>query len=213
MTLFPYTTLFRSQQEEVLKQLGQLQGILENQALLDSVQDDAEWTLTTSGVFTVKSMYQGLKDEPYIGQDIHRIWKMKVPPRIKVFGWLTYYEKILTAENLQKRGWNLPSMCVLCRRQAETIKHLFSECVMSLEVYTTLTGKFRLPVRNWRMELQKEGAHHWIVQKKWDLKSKEILLLAMFICWRERCNRIFRDQSKNIQELVDEVQDQWSYAH
>lgn len=66
-----------------------------------------------------------MKNEPRYQVFIQRVWKMKVPPRFKVFAWLVYYKKILTAENLAKRGWNMPSMCVLCRQNDESIKHVF----------------------------------------------------------------------------------------
>lgn len=184
-----------------------------NQPPLTAAQDDVKWILTSTQQFSVKSMYQKLKEESRNTVIIRKVWKMKVPPRIKIFGWLTYHEKILTAENLQKRGWNLASMCVLCKANVESIRHLFSECPFSLEVYETLTGAFQLPSTNWRRKLQQEGAHKWIVQNEGDSKSKEVLLLAMFICWRERCTRIFREQNKEIQELVAEVQEQWNFLH
>ena len=158
-------------------------------------------------------MYQKLKEESRTIVIIHKVWKMKVPPRIKVFGWLTYHEKILTAENLQKRGWNLSSMCVLCRANTESIRHLFSECPFSLEIYSILTVIFQLPNRNWRRKLQEVEAQQWMVHNEGDTKSKEVLLLAMFICWRERCARIFREKCKEVQQLVAEVQEQWKFLH
>lgn len=92
------------QQGTLLAQLQQLQSILRTQPLLTATQDEVEWSLTTTKEFSVKSMYRGLKGEPESTIRIHKVWKMKVPPRFKVFAWLAYHEKILTAENLQKKG-------------------------------------------------------------------------------------------------------------
>lgn len=67
--------------------------------------------------------------------------------------------------------------------------------------------------RDWRIILSDEGAHKWIVKKGEEKKTREVLLLAMFIFWRERCARIFRDQIQSAQDLVNEVQQQWNYVH
>lgn len=98
------------------------------------------WGLTNSKKFNVSSAYQGMKESRY-HVFIHRVWKMKVLPRMKVFPWLVYYNKILTAENLAKRGWNMPSTCVLCRQNNESIKHMFFECVFSLTLYTRVADQ------------------------------------------------------------------------
>lgn len=57
--------------------------------------------------------------------------------------------------------------------------------------------------------MQRWDAQHWIVVKEGDKKLREILLLAMFVVWKERCSRIFTEKSKTWWKLVDEVQDMW----
>lgn len=70
-------------------QLNQLQVIiLSSEASLNSVQDNVSWNLAASGNFSVRSAYQGLKDEPRIKVLIHKVWKMKVPPKMKFFAFL-----------------------------------------------------------------------------------------------------------------------------
>lgn len=78
-----------------------------------------------------------MKDQPINRVYIHWVWKNKVPPRMKVFAWLTFYDKTLTADNLAKRGWNLPSMCFLCRMANENVTHMFSECRFSNLLFST----------------------------------------------------------------------------
>lgn len=194
-----------------LEQLPKLQNLILNQQHLTTDTDDVPQNLTKSGLFTVKSAYVGLKNQPTFIVFIHRVWKMKVPPRMKVFGWLVYYKKILTAENLMKRGWNMPSMCVLCREKEESIKHLFSECTFSIQLYESLSRVMHLTTRRWKEILEEIEAPLWVVSKKGDLRTREILLIALFICWRERCSRIFREETKTINELTEEVKEQWKY--
>ena len=107
--------------------------------------------------------------------------------RWQLFSWLTWENTDNWKFAFQKRWWNLSSMCVMCRANDESIRHLFSECPF------ILTGTFQLPIRNWQrelnwIELNWMETHQWIVQKDRDLKSKEVLLLAM-----ERCAQIFRE--------------------
>lgn len=117
---------------------------ISNHQQLSSNIDEVVWNLTSTGTFTAKFAYVGLKNQPTFTVYIHRVWKMKVPPRMKIFAWLVYYRKILTAKNLMKRGWNLPSICVLFRKENEFIKHLFSECTFTLLLYESVTRVMRL---------------------------------------------------------------------
>ena len=58
--------------------------------------------LGKSNMFTVKSVYNGLsKSESGIYRK--RIWKGKIPAKIKIFLWLMTNNAILTKDNLQKR--------------------------------------------------------------------------------------------------------------
>jgi hypothetical protein len=61
------------------------------------------WGLTSSGIFSVKSMYLDLLDDDtkYLKK---YIWKMKVPLKIKIFMWVFHRKVILTKDNLLKRN-------------------------------------------------------------------------------------------------------------
>lgn len=59
---------------------------------------------------------------------INRIWKIKAPPRVKIFIWIMLRNKILTMDNLIKRGWQTPNRCILCKQAAESVQHLFATC-------------------------------------------------------------------------------------
>jgi hypothetical protein len=56
-----------------------------------------------------------------------KIWKMKIPLKIKIFGWYLRRGVILTKDNLVKRNWHGSTQCVFCH-QDETINHLFFQC-------------------------------------------------------------------------------------
>lgn len=101
---------------------------------------------------------------------------------LKIFAWLVFYNKILTSDNMVKRGWNLPSMCFLCRRECESVKHMFSECNFSLEVYMKVSEHFHFPIADWRETLQRCQIQNWIIRKGRGSQTEDVMLVAMFVC-------------------------------
>lgn len=166
-------------------------------------QDGARWGPAAGGEFSVKSAYYQLVHTPMIATNIGRIWKLKVPPRFVIFAWLLIQNKILTHENLRKRGFSVPSICYLCRASEESTRHMFNACPFSREVYRQTsvamgnTNPHRLDMIN------------SIIAKQIDKEEKAIILINIFIVWRERCNRIFKEQSKTEHHLAEEVLEQW----
>ena len=49
------------------------------------------------------------------------LWTLSIPLKIKCFTWLMIFQKILTWEHLQTRGYNGPSHCILCENNLEYI--------------------------------------------------------------------------------------------
>jgi hypothetical protein len=87
------------------------------------------WLLTKSGVFSVKSMYSFLiaKNANF---PCKVLWTLKLPLRIKVFCWLVIRNRILTKENLLKRGWKRVELFEFCNDR-ETREHLFFLCPLA----------------------------------------------------------------------------------
>jgi hypothetical protein len=93
---------------------------------LTNEPDRFKWRLTTSGVFSVKSLYADfLNDRTKYLQKY--LWKMKVPLKIKIFMWFLHRKVILTKDNLLKRSWSGCPKCALCTSH-EKVKHLFIRC-------------------------------------------------------------------------------------
>ncbi|KAJ4732774.1 RNA-directed DNA polymerase (reverse transcriptase)-related family protein [Rhynchospora pubera] len=116
--------------------------------LLNSSQPPTlSWRWTSHGRFSAASAYAMLK---YAGQTsvYHRhLWKIKAPPKVRVFLWLLIRDKLLTQHNLQKRGWPSIHSCVLCTHHAEeTTMHLFSECPFVFNTWQAIAAQFNLPL-------------------------------------------------------------------
>lgn len=59
------------------------------------------------------------------GYPFKKIWRFKIPIKIKVLIWLALKNSILTKDNLIKRGWRKgTAKCQFCNKH-ESINHLF----------------------------------------------------------------------------------------
>ena len=56
-----------------------------------------------------------------------KIWKIKIPLKIKIFLWFLQRGVILTKDNLTRTNWKGSQKCICCNKN-ETIQHLFLEC-------------------------------------------------------------------------------------
>lgn len=105
--------------------------------LINSVQlsvsnDAVAWKIGNKG-FTVKFLYNSMQTEK--PQKIYKVlWKMKLPAKIKIFLWLLLWKRILTKDNLKKRGWLGDHSCMFCAGD-ESIDHLFFGCSLARFVW------------------------------------------------------------------------------
>jgi zinc-binding in reverse transcriptase len=108
-------------------------------------EGNLQWNLTSTYSFTVKSVYTLLNDLSIHIPTLHIIWKHKLPPRIKVFLWLTLLNKIHTADNLQRKGWSTISNCIMCvNHTGESIDHLLTTCTTTKHLIRDLFGSTTL---------------------------------------------------------------------
>jgi hypothetical protein len=110
---------------------------------LSSDQDFFRWNLTTSGVFSVKSMYLDFMNGHTIFLKKY-IWKIKVPLKIRIFMWFLHRKVILTKDNLLKRNWQGNKSCVFCDKD-ESINHLFFECPLAKIIWRIVHMTFGIP--------------------------------------------------------------------
>jgi hypothetical protein len=88
----------------------ELEGKQNNVALADA-SDLVIWKWIASKNFLVKSVYEHLTSDDS-GPNYKRIWKAKIPEKIKVFMWLVEQGAILTKDNMVKRRWQgNPAVC------------------------------------------------------------------------------------------------------
>jgi len=105
--------------------------ILERRQILTSTSDDLlRWGKNNKGVFNLKEAKRittGL-NFPNTDKTWKDIWNSPHWMKIKLFRWLIQQDKILTWENIRKRGFVGLSRCHLCGQQEETTNHLLNLC-------------------------------------------------------------------------------------
>jgi len=87
-----------------------------------------------------------------------------------------FEQKIVTWENLTKRGLIGPSRCVLCGENEETMNHLFVECHFAKDIWTLILKELKLN-RFWVGGQIIECFQFWIRKMEY---WKEI---PCYVCW------------------------------
>ena len=111
-------------------------------------------------------------------------WNNNSLPKIDLFIWTLLHERILTGENLERRGIDGPFRCPLCAAEGETTTHLFLKCSYANSVWKDALecwgGIKRMPVSihdcfyNWEIFYQGELSEKRGVRTCWGVIPKII---------------------------------------
>jgi len=90
--------------------------------------DSMLWIQASSHGFAVKSYYKMLQLGEHCSSPWKSIWKVKAPPHIAFFLWTAAKGRIITIDNLRRRGFSLANWCCLYKKNEQTINHLLVHC-------------------------------------------------------------------------------------
>ena len=125
-------TGFRSRLMSWNNLLSRLDSIIMTQG-----RDVFRWNLTTSGSFTVDSMYRALTHSEVPMRNNKKNWKAKVPLKVKIFMWYLRRGVVLTKDNLARRNWSGSKKCCFCTHD-ETIEHFSFECKFACSTWSVI---------------------------------------------------------------------------
>ena len=78
--------------------------------------------------FSVKIMYKGFDISLAFDFPYRLVWNPVVPQKIGVFAWETAWGKVVTLDQLKRRGMTFANRCFMCEEEEETIDHLLIHC-------------------------------------------------------------------------------------
>uniref|UniRef100_A0A2N9IJZ1 Reverse transcriptase domain-containing protein n=1 Tax=Fagus sylvatica TaxID=28930 RepID=A0A2N9IJZ1_FAGSY len=164
--------------------------------------DELRWKQCKDGVFTSRSYHYALIDRRGVRFPWKSIWRVKAPPRVAFFVWTATWGRILTCDNLMRRGYMMAGWCCMCCCDGETVDHLLLHCsaVQKLWNYVFLTFRVHWVVPRQVADLL-FGWHNWFGKHHshiWNL----IPLCLMWTVWRERNLRTFEDLSTSPDQLL-----------
>jgi hypothetical protein len=96
------------------------------------------------GKFKVKSFYHVLLPRGSSSFPWKSIWRTKAPPRVAFFAWTTTRSKILTFDNLRRRGIIMVNRCWLCESEKESVDHLLLHCGAASTLWNAFFTRFSL---------------------------------------------------------------------
>ena len=110
-------------------------------------EDSLIWIGNKRGVFTVKSAYHiaaKLQSDKDLGESSSgdsrsiiwkKLWKMKLPPKIKIFAWRACANSLPVYVKMAERGIQLCCDCPVCGEDFESLTHALIQCDFALSVW------------------------------------------------------------------------------
>jgi hypothetical protein len=112
-----------------------------NEIQLSDEAGRVRWKIGSSGVFRVKDLYLQLRAEGSFPQKF--LWKIKIPMKVRIFLCEVLKNRILTKDNLLKRGWTGNDQCQFCSEK-ETVNHLLFGCGLAKLTWQVVLCAFQL---------------------------------------------------------------------
>jgi hypothetical protein len=165
-------------------------------------EDKLWWVPSSKGVFEVSSFYRVLSSHGSLCFPWKGIWRTKAPPRVAFFAWTAARSKILTIDNLRRRGMIVVNRCWLCESDRESVDHLLLHCGVANALWNVVFSRLGLC---WVMpsSVRELFACWWTGGcTRSAVVWKMIPLCLMWCIWRERNARCFEDSVRSFEEIL-----------
>ncbi|CAM8950720.1 unnamed protein product [Rhodiola kirilowii] len=161
------------------------------------------WKFSSTGDYTVRSAYEGLKyssskysveqaeqsNKSSLWKFWRKLWSTHIPNKIKIFCWRFFHNGLPDAANLWRRGVITDRNCKICGFQGETTLHVMADCWWA----KALLAKFNLFIPPCQAELGSPADWLWWCIMNLSDEDRRKLFVVMWLCWRNR-NNVWHDK-------------------
>lgn len=138
------------------------------------------------------------------------IWKLRIPPMVRIFAYCLIKDKILTGDVMVRRHMGSDNFCLMCQNcPAESALHLIFIYLNAVQVWFGLSKYFgfrvMIPtmtigeiVKRSREQSQMQGEG---CKKIWN----SLFMCACWMLWKQRNERIFSGKLVPVQIILDRV--------
>ena len=108
------------------------------------------------------------------------VWNQLVPTKAGFFVWEAWWGKVLTLDQLKRRGFSLANRCYLCGEEEENIDHLPIHCLKIRTMWSSLL--IALDIASVKPLMTKNVTIGWnkIPLRKDDRKISRVTLCCLF---------------------------------
>ncbi|KAJ9707156.1 hypothetical protein PVL29_002241 [Vitis rotundifolia] len=166
------------------------------------LEDRMLWKESKDGIFSVKSLYSSLVSRGDVQFPYSNIWSICVPTKVSFFAWEAYWGKVLTLDQLKKRGRSLANRCFLCGMEEESIDHLLIQCSKARVLWEILFALFGV---TWVLPSSVRDTLSGWCGFKLGKKRRKVWnaapLCIFWVVWKERNRIVFDNEELSIHRL------------
>ncbi|XP_058774257.1 uncharacterized protein LOC131648523 [Vicia villosa] len=166
---------------------------LENGTFLWCINLEKEFSVAS--ISNIVSVSKSFAWAPYLFNLLKVMWELKIPPKLKVFAWRFFIERLPSKDQLMKRGVNTftNTDCVFCGNHPENFSHLFFNCQVVKEIWKHIYGWLGIMVELNGEEFMDFGAIQEKVKKANHRVNINFVWIAIIWCiWLMRNAVIFK---------------------
>ena len=152
------------------------------------------WISEKSGEYSVKSGYRKAQkawkelnwaesSRGAVGREVWKtLWKLKVPNKIKVFGWRACHSILPTRVNLYKRRIIANNRCEVCKTEPEIEIHVLWNCGVAQDIWAGCSARLQKCHMG-----QEDMINLWEeLIARLTIEELELFLVQAWIIWNQR---------------------------
>ncbi|XP_026410523.1 uncharacterized protein LOC113305730 [Papaver somniferum] len=172
-------------------------------------KDDIMWAHTLNGNFTVKSAYKAYMNESYSTDDASfwkKVWSLDCLSKIKFFVWKIFSHMLPVNSVLKFYNPAIDDCCPLCRKEVETVMHLFIQCPIASHIWFALS--FQHLVNSafvWIDDIFMSWFENNLGNSPCAVNCPSIGAIVLWSIWKLRCDVVFRNEQVSLDRTIMDI--------